>query len=51
MAPCHSITTALYALESLSVPTELSGALASIPLLKITNNDSTTYILRLMGAR
>ena len=50
IVPCHSITTALYALKSLSVPMELSGALASIPLLKITINNSTTHILCLMGA-
>jgi hypothetical protein len=50
MAPCHSITTALYTLESLSLPTELSRAFASIPLIQITNKDSTMYILILMGS-
>ena len=49
MAPCHSITTALYALESLSLPMEISGALTSIPLLRITNKDSTMYLLIIMG--
>ena len=49
MAPCHSITTVLYALESPSLPTELSHAFASIPLLRITNKDSTMYLLILTG--
>jgi hypothetical protein len=50
MAPCHSITTALYALESLSLPTELSRAFNSIPLIQLTNKDSTMHILILMGS-
>ena len=45
MAACHSITTALYALESLSLPTEFTRKLTSIPLIQITNKDSTMYIL------
>ena len=49
MAPCHSITTALYALESLSLPMELSRALASIPLLQTINKDSAMYLLLLQG--
>jgi len=50
MVPCHSIMTALYTLESLSLPTELSRALTSIRLLQITNKDSTIYMLVAMGS-
>ena len=50
MAPCHSIMTALYALESQSLPTESSRILPSIPLIQLTNKDSTMYILILPGS-
>jgi hypothetical protein len=49
MAPCHSISTALYALESRSVLMEISATRPSIPLIQITNKDSTMHILILTG--
>ena len=50
MAPCHSITTALQALESLSLPTELLCTFPSILLLQITNKDPKMYLLIFLGA-
>ena len=50
MAPCHSITIASCALESLNLPTEFSRALTLIPLIRLTNKDSTMYILILSGS-
>ena len=50
MAPCHSITTILYTLESLSLPTELSRAVPSIPMTQISNKDYTMHILIFLGS-
>ena len=44
MAPFPSITTTLYAAESLSLLTGVSMTLSSIPLTRITNKDSTRHI-------
>ena len=49
MAPCHSIITALYTLASLSVLMEISATRPSIPLIQITNKDSTMDIRILLG--
>ena len=49
MAPCRFTTTALCALESLSLPTEFPRTLALILLLQTTNKDSTMYLLILQG--
>jgi hypothetical protein len=45
MAPFTSIMTALYALESPSLLTELSAAFPSILLTRTTNENATIHIL------
>ena len=50
MEPCLSITTILYTLESLSLPTELSRPVPSIPMTQITNKDYTIHILIFLGS-
>jgi len=50
MAPCPSITITLYILESLSLLTDVSVLLSSIPVTRTTNKEYTRHILLILGS-